>query len=229
MSAYEDRVIEQLRGQETRYVNSIAKRAKERGEIEVFVQRLPRSIGDYLPWDLSATVAPNEIAGYRYPIDLILPLTQKWLDEFTFTIGVKGSELSAAQAEIERLREENNTLRGLLGNSAKPCPYCGLAAEDQSKCDRGFPGCARADDQMLSQHFADAYHAEQAERELATKRAEIERLREDAERLNWVDDNFRNGSIRWLPRAFEKFHIKHNEVIYSGASFRAAIDKARRA
>lgn len=67
------------------------------------------------------------------------------------------------------------------------------------------------------------------QRELSAAQAEIERLREDAERLNWVDDNFRNGSIRWLPRAFEKFHIKHNEVIYSGASFRAAIDKARRA
>ena len=68
-------------------------------------------------------------------------------------------------AEVERVAKENDTLRGLLGNSAKPCPYCGLAAEDQAKCASGFPGCARADDQMLSKHFADVYRAERAEAE----------------------------------------------------------------
>lgn len=74
-------------------------------------------------------------------------------------------DLTAALKRVKGLEKENNTLRGLLGNSAKPCSYCGLAAEDQAKCERGFPGCARADDQMLSQHFADAYRAEKAERE----------------------------------------------------------------
>jgi hypothetical protein len=68
-----------------------------------------------------------------------------------------------AEARVKELENENNTLRGLLGNSAKPCPYCGLAAEDQGMCSRGFPGCARADDQMLSKHFADAYALQQAE------------------------------------------------------------------
>ena len=80
-------------------------------------------------------------------------------------------------AEVERIVKENDTLRGLLGNSAKPCPYCGLAAEDQSKCASGFPGCARADDQMLSKHFADTYRADQAEAELAKVKVENSKLR----------------------------------------------------
>jgi len=52
-------------------------------------------------------------------------------------------------AEIIRVMRENDTLRKLLADSNAPCPYCGLAASDQSKCVRGFPGCARADDQLL--------------------------------------------------------------------------------
>lgn len=80
-----------------------------------------------------------------------------------------------ALEENARLRADNDTLRGLLGNSALPCPYCGLAAEDQSKCARGFPGCARADDQMLSKHFADGYRAERAEAELAKLRQKLMR------------------------------------------------------
>lgn len=88
-----------------------------------------------------------------------------------------------AADEIERLRKrveglvlENNTLRGLLGNSALPCPYCGLAAEDQGKCEHGFPGCASADDQMLSKHFADGYRADQAEAALRECVAHADRL-----------------------------------------------------
>lgn len=77
---------------------------------------------------------------------------------------------AAAEKLYQQVEAENNVLRGLLGNSAKPCPYCGLAAEDQAKCAKGFPGCDRADDQQLSKHFADGYRADQAE-------AEIERLR----------------------------------------------------
>lgn len=89
-------------------------------------------------------------------------------------------ELADALEENARLMAENDTLRGLLGNSALPCPYCGLAAEDQSKCARGFPGCARADDQMLSKHFADGYRAERAE-------AELTKLRQHAEAMfNWI-------------------------------------------
>lgn len=76
-------------------------------------------------------------------------------------IGILAAQLereqSALKSEIERLTRENESLRGLLGNSAKDCPYCGLPALAQAKCKSGFPGCARADDQMLSPHYeADA-------------------------------------------------------------------------
>lgn len=75
--------------------------------------------------------------------------------------------LKKAEAELARVKKENDTLRGLLGNSAKDCVYCGLPAAEQGKCARGFPGCARADDQILSQHFADGWRAEELEKELA--------------------------------------------------------------
>lgn len=91
-----------------------------------------------------------------------------------------------ALEEKARLRADNDTLRGLLGNSALPCPYCGLAAEDQSKCAHGFPGCARADDQMLSKHFADGYRAERAEAELAKLRQHAEAMERYKAFVDWM-------------------------------------------
>lgn len=58
------------------------------------------------------------------------------------------------KAEVECLRRENDFLRAHTGNSAKSCVYCGLGAEEQGRCERGFPGCARADDQMLCREAA---------------------------------------------------------------------------
>lgn len=84
--------------------------------------------------------------------------------------------------EVERLRAENDTLRGLLGNSAKDCVYCGLPAAEQAKCKHGFPGCGRADDQMLSRHFADAYRADCAEAKLTECEA-------DARRYRWLREH----------------------------------------
>lgn len=78
--------------------------------------------------------------------------------------------------ELRRLRAENDTLRGLLGNSSKDCVYCGLPAAEQAKCAHGFPGCPRGDDQMLSKHFADGYWLEQQEKELVRLRAENKQL-----------------------------------------------------
>ena len=74
----------------------------------------------------------------------------------------------------EELEKENDVLRGLLGNSAKDCPYYGLPAKDQGRCDRGFPGCARADDQQLHQFFADNYRAEMCEKEVSDLRAKLD-------------------------------------------------------
>lgn len=48
--------------------------------------------------------------------------------------------------DIERLKRENTVLRGLVAKLVRPCHYCGL--DDMSKCARGFPGCALADDLM---------------------------------------------------------------------------------
>jgi len=47
---------------------------------------------------------------------------------------------------IEKLREENDTLRALLAWGDDRCVYCGLAKADMGKCAHGFPGCSRADD-----------------------------------------------------------------------------------
>jgi hypothetical protein len=94
------------------------------------------------------------------------------------------------ERQRDELEAENNTLRGLLGNSAHPCTYCGLPAADQAKCARGFPGCARADDQMLSAHFAAGYAAEEAEKESAELRRERDELAEAlwaaVEMLDWI-------------------------------------------
>lgn len=58
-------------------------------------------------------------------------------------------ELFPSREEIERLRLENDQLRGILAWSSLPCIYCGLSLGDQTKCQSGFPGCARADDMMI--------------------------------------------------------------------------------
>jgi hypothetical protein len=50
--------------------------------------------------------------------------------------------------EIERLRSENDHLRGILAYSSLPCIFCSLPAAEMGKCLHGFPGCARADDMM---------------------------------------------------------------------------------
>ena len=57
--------------------------------------------------------------------------------------------LASQAAEVARLTKENDWLRAYTGQSAKACVYCGLGADEMGKCERGFPGCARADDQML--------------------------------------------------------------------------------
>src|SRR3990167_773928 len=73
-------------------------------------------------------------------------------------------------AELTGLRKENDTLRGLLGNSAKDCQYCGLPAAEQGRCKQGFPGCSRADDQQLGEYFAAGYGLECCEKELTELR-----------------------------------------------------------
>lgn len=70
------------------------------------------------------------------------------------------AELGEAQAEVEKLRAENTTLRTLVAIQPTACIYCGLT--EMAKCASGFPGCARADDLMCGED--EAFKAVVAER-----------------------------------------------------------------
>jgi hypothetical protein len=54
------------------------------------------------------------------------------------------------QGELERLRKENDILRGIVAYSELPCVHCRLSKDDMSRCQFGFPGCARADDMLCA-------------------------------------------------------------------------------
>lgn len=62
-------------------------------------------------------------------------------------------ELQKRVDQLEILHKEavseNDKLRGIIAWSAMPCIYCGLSLGDQAQCASGFPGCGRADDQMV--------------------------------------------------------------------------------
>ena len=75
---------------------------------------------------------------------------------------------------VHRLEQENDVLRGLLAKGGSNCVYCGLAAEDISKCKHGFPGCSRMDDLI---------NAPQSEAEclVAIQREMIDQLVEEPE------------------------------------------------
>ena len=114
-------------------------------------------------------------------------------------------------ASLTRVEKENNTLRGLLGNSSKPCPYCGLAAEDQAKCIRGFPGCARADDQQLSKHFADAYYLEMSEKELTQTKGKLARKQAVIDELCAVQDEVEASGNNLV------VHHQHRDLAWTAA------------
>lgn len=78
------------------------------------------------------------------------------------------------QDEYERVKRENDFLRALVGNSDKSCVYCGLGAENQAQCERGFPGCARGDDQVLCKNFGDAAALHDMEKEAALARMQLQ-------------------------------------------------------
>lgn len=75
--------------------------------------------------------------------------------------------------ERDRLQRENDWLRAYTGNSAKACVYCGLGAQDQFACTLGFPGCSRADDQMLCREVAVAYERDELVKLVRKTRATV--------------------------------------------------------
>lgn len=74
---------------------------------------------------------------------------------------------NSERGEFLKIMEENVILRGLLGNSSKDCPYCGLPAKDQGRCAYGFPGCPRADDQSLGEYFVAGYERDMLKEEVS--------------------------------------------------------------
>lgn len=79
-------------------------------------------------------------------------------------------------SDHEALQRENDFLRAQTGNSAKSCVYCGLGADEQAKCERGFPGCARADDQMLCREVGVALERDELRARVATLTANLDSM-----------------------------------------------------
>ena len=90
------------------------------------------------------------------------------------------------EAEVARLTAENDWLRAYTGQSAKACIYCGLGADEQGKCNRGFPGCARADDQMLCREVEVAMERDELRAE--NERLKIEAARHETEMGEVIDE-----------------------------------------
>lgn len=137
-----------------------------------------------------------------------------------------GAELERLRAEVERLTKENDWLRAYTAQSAKACVYCGLGADEMGKCERGFPGCARADDQMLCREVGVAMERDA----LLARVAAAER---DAGRYRWL----RNESLHRLIRGpicidadtwGEPVMACGKHITLDGAELDAAIDAAQK-
>lgn len=103
-----------------------------------------------LPWRAGSTVAFDAdgnamfSTGPTYTSEHLKALVD-WINSTTEQIAEK-------DAESARLVKENDILRASIANGKEPCIYCTLPREEWSKCQSGFPGCARADDAMLCPH-----------------------------------------------------------------------------
>lgn len=72
-----------------------------------------------------------------------------------------------------RLLAENETLRLILAKSNIPCIYC--SKENMAECERGFPGCAKADDIIVGEE----YHMERLLEENRKYKEALQKLRDD--------------------------------------------------
>lgn len=149
-------------------------------------------------------IQPGGSPPYGGPVQLT-----KWIVSETLR------KIENLKSDNAQLRQENDQFRAMLGNSAKPCIYCGLSAKDQIKCESGFPGCARADDQMLCPHFAAEMKAEQRIAELGKDyRVRFETIspyrnewldessgvfvsfERVKDQFDWLSENYKNRNVR---------------------------------
>lgn len=131
-----------------------------------------------------------------------------WLLSFSsfanLTISTEQREkLRQAATRIETLSKENDKLRASLANGREPCVYCHLSREDWPKCEKGFPGCSRADDAMLCPHVGMELKAQE---EIISLRRQLDVLnKSDGEPIAWESTTL--GYIRFVTDSrYRKFN-----------------------
>lgn len=85
-------------------------------------------------------------------------------------------EIERLEARVAELERENDWLRAYTSQSAKACVYCGLGADEQGQCERGFPGCARADDQLLCCEVGAAMERDELKARVTVLETELQAL-----------------------------------------------------
>ena len=110
----------------------------------------------------------------------------------------RSAELIRVMGERDEALALSDRLRAMLGASNADCVYCTLPAAEQAKCVSGFPGCDRADDQMMCAGFSRSLSAEQKRDEA---RADAERLQgqleRQAARVGWLIDRYEDDLREW--------------------------------
>lgn len=120
----------------------------------------------------------ERLRGYNPPdrVDQWSPVCGATLLSIARDIHDGADEIERLSAEVARLTKENDWLRAYTAQSAKDCVYCGLGADEQGKCERGFPGCARGDDQMLCREVDVALERDELRAEVVSLRKQIAAL-----------------------------------------------------
>ena len=114
-----------------------------------------------------------ELVELRAKLAMAKSASKKYVYSTNGVIDRAEARIAELEAERGETRKENEWLRAYTGQSAKACVYCGLGADEQAQCERGFPGCARGDDQMLCPEVGVAIERDEARAALAETRREL--------------------------------------------------------